>query len=93
MWNKIEQKKKSKTFFHRIFHRINSYMQDEINKDKRHKNMWHIIVCVALIMFWRWISGILNELIFPNHPIISYLIAIIIALTLLLLDDSKLNEL
>ena len=55
---------------------------------------WNIfVVCVAIIMIWRWIWDLLDMYIFPNWPLISNLVCIGIGILILLVDDGKLWEL
>jgi len=51
------------------------------------------VVCVAIVMIWRWLWNILDMYIFPNHPFLSDLFCIVIGIAILLIDDGKLWEL
>ena len=51
------------------------------------------LVCIAIVMIWKWIWDLLDMYIFPNHPLLSNLICICIGVAVLLVDDGKLWEL
>ena len=51
------------------------------------------LVCIAVVMIWRWIWDLLDMYIFPNYPLFSNLICIGIWIVILLMDDGKLWEL
>ena len=61
---------------------------------KDHKSNWNIfLIFLAIVMVWRWIQDLLTILLFPNHPIISCIICIAVWMTILLVDDGKIDEL
>lgn len=48
-----------------------------------------VVVVVAIIMFWRGVWGILDEILFPNSPLFSYGVSIVLgALVLYILTVS-----
>ena len=51
------------------------------------------VVCIAIVMIWRWLWNILDMFIFPNHPFLSNLVCITIWVAILLIDDWRLWEL
>ena len=51
------------------------------------------VVCIAIVMIWKWIWELLDMYVFPNHPLISNLLCICIGILVLLIDDGKLWEL
>ena len=51
------------------------------------------VVCIAIVMIWKWIWDLLDLYIFPNHPLLSNLVCISIGILVLLIDDGKLWEL
>jgi len=57
------------------------------------KNLRIIIDVVAIIIIWRGIWGILDLFIFPNNPLLSYLISTVFGFILLLLDGNGLDDL
>jgi len=64
------------------------------NFRKNYNSNWNIfLVFLAIIMIWRWIQDLLTIYLFPNQPIISCLICIIVWLIILLIDDWKIDEL
>lgn len=64
------------------------------NFRKDHKSNLNIfIVCVSVIMIWRGIWDLLESYIFPNNPLLSNLICIVLWILILLIDDWKLWEL
>lgn len=52
-----------------------------------------LIEIIGVILIWRGIWGILDIYLFPNNPLISYLICIILGFALIWFDDKKLDEL
>lgn len=60
---------------------------------KKESNIHMIIVVVAIVMIWRGVRGILDKILFPEYPIISYLVSIAIWIIILLADNKKLDEL
>ena len=61
---------------------------------KNHTSNLNIfVVCVSIIMIWRWIWNILDMYIFPNNPLVSNLICIVLWIIILLIDDWRLLEL
>lgn len=74
-------------FVKRLSRRIRKFRRD-------YDSNWNIfVVCIAIVMIWRWIWNLLDMYIFPNHPLISDLICITIGIIVLLIDDGKLWEL
>jgi protein-S-isoprenylcysteine O-methyltransferase Ste14 len=47
----------------------------------------------GVILVWRGIWGILDLYLFPNNPLLSYLICIVIGFIFIWFDDYKLDEL
>jgi len=66
-----------------------------IKKFRRNYNSnWNIfVVCIAIVMIWKWIWDLLDMYIFPNNHLVSNLICIGIGILVLLIDDGKLWEL
>jgi MFS superfamily sulfate permease-like transporter len=61
---------------------------------KDHKSNLNIfLIFLAIVMIWRWIQDLLTILLFPNNPIISCIICIVIGFIILLVDDGKIEEL
>ena len=52
-----------------------------------------IIVVIAIIAFWRGIWGLLDVILFPNSPMLSYLSSIVIGALVLYLDGFSLKDL
>ncbi len=51
--------------------------------EKRNKILFTIIIAFAVISFWRGAWGLLDYLLFPNNELLSYLISVIIGVSLL----------
>ena len=51
------------------------------------------VVCIAIVMIWKWIWDLLEIYIFPGYPLLSNLLCIIVGIIVLLMDDGKLWEL
>ena len=56
-------------------------------------NLNTIVVCISVIMVWRWIWDLLDMYVFPNTPLLSDLLCITLWIAILLIDDWKLSEL
>ncbi|MFA5406218.1 MAG: hypothetical protein WC307_02580 [Candidatus Nanoarchaeia archaeon] len=54
---------------------------------KKNKILFTIIIAFAIISFWRGAWGLLDELLFPNNELISYLTSIVIGVSLLLMTN------
>lgn len=64
------------------------------NFRKNHKSNRNVfLIFLAIVMLWKWVQDLLTIVLFPNHPIISCIICITIGITILLIDDGKIDEL
>jgi hypothetical protein len=52
-----------------------------------------IVVVVAIIAFWRGIWGLLDVILFPNSPMLSYVSSVVIGALVLYLDGFNLSNL
>lgn len=50
------------------------------------------IELIGVILIWRGIWGVLDKFLFPNNPLISYIICILFGFFLVWFDDKKLDE-
>ena len=74
-------------FHKKILKKIKKFRKD-------HKSNWNIfLIFLAIVMIWRGVQDLLTICLFPNHPIISCIICIVVWLSILLIDDGKLWEL
>jgi len=74
-------------FHKKILKKIKKFRKD-------YKSNWNIfLIFLAIVMVWRWIQDLLTLCLFPNHPIISCMICIAVWMSILLIDDWKLDEL
>jgi ABC-type proline/glycine betaine transport system permease subunit len=71
----------------KILKKIKKFRKDH----KSNRNIF--LIFLAIVMVWRWIQDLLTLCLFPNHPIISCIICIAIGMTILLIDDWKIDEL
>lgn len=71
----------------RIIKKIKKFRKDH----RSNRNIF--LIFLAIVMIWRWIQDLLTLCLFPNHPIISCIICIIIWMIILLIDDGKIDEL
>ena len=74
-------------FHKRILKKIKRFRKDY----KSNRNIF--LIFLAIVMVWRGVQDLLTLCLFPNHPIISCIICIAIGLSILLIDDWKLDEL
>jgi len=74
-------------FAKRILKKVKKFRKD-------HKSNWNIfLIFFAIVMLWKGIQDLLTIVLFPNHPLISCIICIIIGALILLIDDGKFDEL
>ena len=74
-------------FSKRILKKIRHFRKD-------HKSNWNIfLIFLAVVMLWKWVQDLLTIILFPNYPIISCIICIVLWLSILLIDDGKIDEL
>jgi hypothetical protein len=52
-----------------------------------------LIEIIGVILIWRGVWGVLDIYLFPNNPLVNYLVCIIIGFILIWFDDKKLDEL
>lgn len=52
-----------------------------------------LLAATAVVLFWRGIWGLLDHFLFPENPLLSYLISALVGLLILWLDDYELHEL
>ena len=71
----------------KILKKIRKFRKDH----KSNRNIF--LIFLAIVMVWRWIQDLLTILLFPNHPIISCIICITVGMSILLIDDGKIDEL
>ena len=71
----------------KILKKIKKFRKDH----KSNRNTF--LIFLAIVMVWRWIQDLLTILLFPNHPIISCIICIVVGMGILLIDDGKIDEL
>jgi uncharacterized membrane protein len=61
--------------------------------ERKHPLLNTFIVLIAVILMWRGIWGLLDYYVFPENPVLSYVIGAAIGFLILILDDFELNEL
>ncbi len=74
-------------FSKKILKKIRKFRKDH----RSNRNIF--LIFLAIVMVWRWIQDLLTLCLFPNHPIISCIICIVVWMTILLIDDGKIDEL
>ena len=76
-----------KRLWKRIFRKIKRFRKDNDS------NLNTIVVCISVILVWRWIWDLLDYYVFPNNPLLSDVLCIMLWIAVLLIDDGKLGEL
>ena len=71
----------------RAFRRIRRFRKDNDS------NLNTIIVCISVIMVWKWVWDLLEIYVFPENPLLSNVLCAVIWMSILLIDDWKLEEL
>ena len=51
------------------------------------------VTAAAVVFFWRGMWGILDHILFPEDPLLSYLSSLLIGLFILWIDDKSISEL
>lgn len=59
---------------------------------RKRSNFRILIILIAVISLWRGIWALFDLYVFPYHPEVSALASIVIGLTILWLDDHRLDE-
>ena len=71
----------------RILKKIKKFRKD-------HKSNLNIfLIFLAIVMLRKWVQDLLTIILFPNYPIISCIICIVVWLSILLIVDGKIEEL
>lgn len=70
--------------FHRKFKKLRKCKTSNLNI---------FLVCLAVIMIWRWIRNLLDLYIFPNCQRLSCIICLVLWILILIADDGKIDEL
>lgn len=52
-----------------------------------------LLLAIGVVAVWRGVWGLMDIYLFPDNPILSFIISIIIGLFILYFNDRKLNEL
>lgn len=52
-----------------------------------------VVVVIAIIMFWRGVWGILDVILFPNSPLFSYGLSIVLGALVLYIDGFSVRDL
>ena len=76
-----------KRLWKRAFRRIKKFRKDNDS------NLNTIIVCISVIAVWKWVWDLMEIYVFPQNPLLSNIVCIILWVTVLLVDDGKLEEL
>ena len=74
-------------FSKRMIKKIKKFRKDH----KSNRNIF--LIFLAVVMLWKWVQDLLTIILFPNYPIISCIICIVVWLSILLIDDGKIDEL
>ena len=72
---------------------INHLKKKIVQLRKSDSNINMIIIAISVVMIWRGVWGILDTFLFPNYPLISYSISLVLGILILLIDNQKLDEL
>lgn len=52
-----------------------------------------LLTAFAVVLVWRGMWGIMDQYLFPDQPMLSYLISLLLGLFILWVDDKELTEL
>ena len=59
---------------------------------KTHRNLYSLIIGLAILLYWRGLWGLMDVYLFPNNELISYIVSIVVGLALLFFNDFRLRE-
>jgi hypothetical protein len=58
----------------------------------KHRNLYALIVGLAVILYWRGIWGLADVYLFPDNSALSFSVSAILGIVLLFINDFKLDE-
>lgn len=81
--------------WNKIMNKFARKLSNKVKRFRRNYNSnWNIfVVCIAIVMIWKWIWDLLEIYIFPGYPLLSNFVCIVVWILVLLVDDGKLWEL
>ena len=56
-------------------------------------NLKTLLICIGVVMVWRGVWNLCDSYLFPDNPILSDVISIVVGILILYLDDKKIDEL
>ena len=56
-------------------------------------NMRYFFIGLAIVMFWRGCRWLMDNYFFPDYPIISHVLCVLIALVIFVSNNGELDEL
>lgn len=59
---------------------------------KKHSHLHILLVGTAVILFWRGAWGLMDLYIFPNNPVISYVVSLLVGLIILFATERFADE-
>lgn len=62
-------------------------------KRRMYRNLHILVDVVAVVLVWRGVWSLLDFYLFPNNPVLSNLVGLILGLAILFFDDFLLKEL
>ena len=74
-------------FSKKILNKIRKFRKDH----RSNRNIF--LIFLAVVMLWKWIQDLLTIILFPNYPIVNWIKCIVVWLSILLIDDGKIDEL
>ncbi len=70
-----------------------NWLKKILNFKWKKSNIHLIIIAIAIVMIRRGIWWILDDFLFPNNQLLSYVVWIIVGILILYIDDKRLEEL
>lgn len=68
-------------------------MKKAAKKKRPHKYATALLIGTAVVLFWRGMWGLLDHVIFPNNPLLSYLFSLCVGLYILYRSHMLIKEL
>ena len=63
------------------------------NDKKKYSNFRILFACIAVVMVWRGVWDLCDMFLFPENPVLSNVISILVGIIILYIDDRRIDEL
>lgn len=60
---------------------------------KKHSHLHILFVAMAVILFWRGAWGLMDMYLFPDNPLVSYIVSLVVGFGILIVTERFTDEL